>query len=259
MEQMQLFLSLKEADIVTANSVGRNYCLRNINDLEALQLYIEFCIEQINAEKSEFFSFFVNEANVMCQYFLDNAIVSSDSLSLFLDLKNKLENRIRDCTEYLNKQSYKECKSLIDDISQCIGKYALPNVSKKNKSKYLEEIARLDERIVADALPEDLRNEYNSLTVKVAEITENNRKAAQKKQNLNALKDIKEAFDTFSKDSEYKKNEDKLSSLLKNKMYCHNLDELNTEILTYYNYVYNYIFSKVKDELKFKMVLWSIK
>mgnify|MGYP003448562056 FL=1 len=61
------------------------------------------------------------------------------------------------------------------------------------------------------------------------------------------------------KTKKYKKEEAELDLLLRTRLFKYNLSNLDQEVVTYYNFVYNHIFSKVKDDFKFKMVEWAIK
>ncbi|MGN0228582.1 MAG: hypothetical protein ACI4BH_02110 [Muribaculaceae bacterium] len=178
-DQIRLFLSLQETDSIAANAVGRNFCLRNINNIDALRLYIDFCIEQINVDKNDMYSFFVDEAKAMCHYYLDNAIITSDSWAAFAELKNSLENRIKECTELLNQQVYKDYKSLIDKMKKCIDEYS--SSAESSRVKYLEEIAELDSNIIVEDIPEDLRNDYTKLIQQVSDVTARIRKEEKKK------------------------------------------------------------------------------
>ena len=123
----------------------------------------------------------------------------------------------------------------------------------------ISKITELDSMIVKEAFDQKMKNEYSRLSHDISSFITQSIYTEKKNQSLSALQKYKEAFDMFNEDKKYKKEEAELDLLLRTRLFKYNLSNLDQEVVTYYNFVYNHIFSKVKDDFKFKMVEWAIK
>lgn len=123
----------------------------------------------------------------------------------------------------------------------------------------ISKITELDSMIVKEAFDQKMKNAYSRLSHDISSFITQSINTDKKNNSLSALQKYKEAFDMFNEDKKYKKEEAELDLLLRTRLFKYNLSNLDQEVVTYYNFVYNHIFSKVKDDFKFKMVEWAIK
>lgn len=170
------------------------------------------------------------------------------------------------CTEIDNDENklYEEANRIIEEdnekylneIDEKIDELELRTSTDKKFERLLSEIKEIDEQINKEFLNEGQKEKYEYLKndlieAQEAKIFKDNKNVIWRYRGV--LKDFKADENRYIK----KVNVNKLEQLLK-PIFSINKNNLFDETIVYYNYIYQYIFSKVDDELKFEMTKWAV-
>lgn len=250
MNAKDLFNSLSESAPERAQIVGRNILSQNPSDLTFAEIYLNFCIKNIVSLSKDVSDFFINESERTLQHISNTCDMTEENLQkidYYSSLINEKENIV---LENHNSYVVKSNQELISNIEK-----EVDNLYRVNDDKpILLKIEQLDSQLIKELLSDEQKNTYNSLVSKIADHVSSETKKKTRKNNIDALASFNSALDTFNSDKIYKKDKDKLEGLVKKHLCKYDVNTLDSEVAMYYNYVYNYIFTKVKDELKFTMI-----
>ncbi|WP_408956585.1 hypothetical protein [Natroniella sp. ANB-PHB2] len=122
----------------------------------------------------------------------------------------------------------------------------------------LEEATRLEEKLQFEFFTADNNQHYKDLQKSFERLAvskgESLNQDNYQQYNQEVVTRINNIFTEISNDEkDYKKGKKDIIELIKDDLATINTDYLSSEALTYFNYVYNYIFSLISDEKKFEL------
>jgi len=254
MNTKELFETLSVKSPEQAQIVGRNILSQNPHDVDFAEHYLCFCIENIVSHSKSVSDFFVDESERVLQHISEVCEMTEDNLEKISFYSNKITDREQEADDVITREVSIENNQNIQSIEKEYEKLRYA----KEKKPQLDEIDRLDSLLVKDMFTDVQQASYDAVIAKITQLVADKAKQDAKERNQKALNAFKTAFETFNSDSAYKKKAPQLETLVKKYLCEYDINTLAPEVVMYYNYVYNYIFSKLKDELKYKMVEFTI-
>ena len=255
MNAKDLFNSLSESAPERAQIVGRNILSQNPNDLAFAEIYLTFCIKNIVSLSNDISDFFINESERTLQHISNTCDMSEEYLQQIDSYSSQINEQENIARENFNSQIFQSNQELIKSIENEFDRLRWV----KDDKSILFKIEQLDAQLIKEMLSNEQKDSYNSLVSKISDYVATNSKRKARENNLDALSLFNSALETFNSDKIFKKDKEKLEGLIKKYLCKYDVNTLDSEVALYYNYVYNYIFTKVKDELKFNMVECVVK
>lgn len=255
MNAKDLFNSLSESAPERAQIVGRNILSQNPNDLAFAEIYLTFCIKNIVSLSKDISDFFINESERTLQHISNTCDMSEEYLQKIDSYSSQINEQENIARENFNSQIFQSNQELIKSIENEFDRLRWV----KDDKSILLKIEQLDAQLIKEMLSDEQKDSYNSLVSKISDYVATNSKRKARENNLDALSLFNSALETFNSDKIFKKDKEKLEGLIKKHLCKYDVNTLDSEVALYYNYVYNYIFTKVKDELKFNMVECVVK
>ena len=170
------------------------------------------------------------------------------------DLSMQYTNTVNNISEENEALIIKENQAILEKINTIYGNL----VRNGKKEELLKELSILDKSLVKDLFNDADEKMYQSLSDSISRLLAQQKKEEQKKYNKTALDSFKKCYDLFNEDKKYRKEESELKSLLNNYLFKYDTSLLSQEVNIYYNYVFRYIFDKVKEDFKFLIIECSI-
>ena len=256
MKSIELYNALKKTDVLKAQVVGKNIFSKEIKNQDFFLDYFNFLLlSAVNSDDAEVCDYMLKEAESALQSYSEACEMSKDTLDSIYDCNKWMQDAVRQISKNNQKIVFDNNARLIKEINDLY--HSLQQNGKSDS--VISKITELDSMIVKEAFDQKMKNEYSRLSLDISSFITQSINTEKKNKSLSALQEFKKAFDMFNEDKKYKKEEAELDFLLRTKLFKYNLSILDQEVVTYYNFVYNHIFSKVKDDFKFKMVEWAIK
>ncbi|MFW5980950.1 MAG: hypothetical protein ACOCRU_00080 [bacterium] len=242
-----------------ANLVLRNGFINNPANKDIFERYFTYLIGQAESDDEENSRKYLEDAYNAIMTFSE--YVDLNDLKLIEKYLDKI-NRIRyNITEKDIVKIKKKNTDIINKLENFLIELKEDETNDEVKIKnILEEAALLETELRVEFFDEKLIRKYEELkkdyekqaTLKGEIITE----GTYRNYNQKVVKDLQKMFQTF-KDEEknYKKGNKDIVELFdkKYKITSINNQYLNSETLTYFNYIYSYIFGLIKDEDKFRV------
>ncbi len=232
-KQLALFKELASTDPFKAQVVGRNLFLKNMADVNIFKEYFTFSIS-VSCNSVPEAKFFVEEAEHALQLFCDACEINAEVVNQIFEWRDLLYQKEEAISAQIQAEIINSNDTILKKISDLQGKLA----SSKSPTKILDEIRALDASLDKDMLDNRQMAVYGKLSDKLSSYVVKAQKKESKKTNLNALGDLHHVLDEFNKEGAYKKDEEKLSKLLKSRMFNIDLSIVVPEVVTYYNHVY---------------------
>lgn len=256
MKSIELYNSLKDTDVLKAQVVGKNIFSKEIKNQEFILDYFDFLLRSaVNSDDGDVCDYMLKEAESALQSYSEACEMSNDTLDFIYDCNERMKKAVSQISKNNKQIVFDNNAKLIKEIKD---HYSSLQQNGKSDS-VISKITELDSMIVKEAFDQKMKNVYARLSHDISSFITQSINFERKNNSLSALQEYKEAFNMFNEDKKYKKEEAELEFLLRTRLFKYNLSNLDQEVLTYYNFVYNHIFSKVKDEFKYKMVEWAIK
>lgn len=249
--------NIKESDALKAQVVGKNIFYKDITNKVFFIDYFDFLLQSaVKTDDPDVSSYLLKEAESSLQSYSEHCEMSQDSLDFIYDCNERIHKTICSISEENKKVVYDNNANMLKEISDL---YRSLREKGKSDSTIINKIKERDSLIVKEAFDSNMERQYLQLSQDISSFITQSVKIEKRHANLVALQAYKEVYDIFNKEKKYKKEKTDLESLLRTKLFGHDLSGLDQEVVAYYNMVYNHIFSKVKDELKYSMVEWAIK
>lgn len=270
-KKKKLFKKLYEnQQFWNAQIVGKNLFHNNPSNEDSFCLYFDFCIEQANNQKDiDSRSFFLNEADIALSLFCDRCNMSEKTFMLidkkrktFEESNQRFNISVHDNDEYLTQKTISDNESLIDNLDKLAGD--LQNVSsQKDFDTTIAAVSKAENSLVKDSFTPAQKERYDALSKRYSKLVSDKMIELQwqenKEYNLLAADAIKKVYDSFKTDSKkYKKDAHLFQDLICNKLCCYDNSRLTGETNTFYNFVYQYIFNEVDEDLKLQMTKYAL-
>lgn len=254
---------LNEENWNNAYLVIKNLFNKNVGDKNIFKKFIDLnlylAMESKDVEQRKMY---VNEAIEGLTLFSENADINEEILNFI----NGLQRGINDvCTEIDNDENklYEEANKIIEEdnenyLNELEDKIEEleKNISDEKFESLLLDISKIDEDINKEFFNEKQEEKYANLINKLTEI-QNKKIISDNKIAIYRYSGVLKDFKSNEKKYIIKENINELKYVL-NRLFSMNKYNLFDETIMYYNYVYQYIFSKVDDEIKYKMTEWSV-
>ena len=271
MEELNLYKQLLlKNDLENAHLVIKNIFNRNLIDLEIFKEYTDFCFStaKLNIDL-ETRKYYVTEIDTAIIFFSENGNLTVEVLECINKIKDNLIELSQEIVRVENELYANDMNELciknekvLADLSKLRGRLIKAKTQKEFDNLLIElsekenELEKNGFSAEQNKFYEQLTKDYtNTISRKVEELTF--------EENLNynkeALLSYKEAFDLFKgNEGIYKSRESELYNLATKKLFAYDSSKLFNETLIYYNNIYSYIFSKLDDNMKFKITELSI-
>ena len=254
-QQLSLFRELVKDEPLNAQIVGKNILIHNPSDYSLFLEYFKFCLNTAKSIQDESIcDFLLKEAESSLQRFSESCIVDAAMLQNIRNCSTDYLKTVDEIAERNKKRIISENRVKLKKLEDAC-KILL---KKGKKDDILTYITSIDSQIEKELMSDKDKEKYDELSQKVSDFISEDMLKKQRVKSLEALNSFKKAFDEFNANSKYKKEEQELCELLKKYLLGYAVTTLDSEVTIYYNYVYNFIFGKVRDELKYKMVEWAI-
>lgn len=248
---------LKKNDIKKSQVIAKNLFCKLPGDEKMFESYFTFCTNLVSEEsfsKNGLYQFLLSEAELALKIYAENCIMEEVSIKLIEKCNNILNQKIVLVNTIIDSEQKKSNDEAIETNND-IYKKLLSNIQqlKEHYSNFVaRKISSLDNMLNKELLSAKQLEEYNKCSKELSEIVSLHIVSENKKYNSEALTLIKKVLDNFIDDSSLKKEKEreKLRSLLQENMFSFSQERLFPETLTYYNYVYSYIFSKLDNDGK---------
>lgn len=271
MEELNLYKQLLlKNDLENAHLVIKNIFNRNLSDLDVFKEYTDFCfrIAKLNVDL-ETRKYYLTEIDTAIIFFSENSILTVEILDFINETKENLFNLSEEIVKLENELYINDMNELITsnekvlkDLSILRGK-VIKAKTQKEFDDFLIEVSEKEKLLVKDRLSSEQNKFYEELTKDYTNTISKKMEELTFQENLNynkeALLSYKEAFDSFKgNEGVYKSRESELYNLATKKLFAYDSSKLFNETLMYYNNIYSYIFSKLDDDMKFKITELSI-
>ncbi len=256
---------LSEKNWNNAYIVIKNLFNKNVGDKNVFKEFIDLnlylAMESKDVEQRKMYA---NEAIEGLTLFSENTDLNEEILNFINDVQKKINDV---CTEIDNDENklYEEANRIIEEDNE---KYLNEidekidelneNISEDEKfESLLLEISKIDEGINKDFLNEEQGIKYGELINKLTEI-QNKKMINDNKIAIYRYRGVLKDFKLNEKKYIMYENVYTLKNVILYRLFSMNKYNLFEETSMYYNYVYQYIFSKVDDETKYKMTEWLV-
>lgn len=271
MEELNLYKQLLlENDLENAHLVIKNIFNRNLSDLEIFKEYTDFCfrIAKLNIDL-ETRKYYVTEIDTAIIFFSENSNLTIEVLDLINRIKKNLIELSQEIVRVENELYMNDMNELciknekaLADLSKLRGE-VIKAKTQKEFDNLLIELSEKEKLLVKDGFNSEQNKFYEQLTKDYTNTISKKMEELAFEENLNynkeALLSYKEAFDLFKRnEGNYKSRESELYHLATKKLFAYDSSKLFNETLIYYNNIYSYIFSKLDDNMKFKITELSI-
>ena len=255
MDILLLFRELAKEEPLKAQIVGKNILYNNPKNEAIFEEYFIFCLK--NAEEIDdenICKFFLKEAEQSLQDYSQQCDMTSETLEKIIVHSNnysstvdRISNKNRDHIIANNKKLLKDLQNLLEKLEDG-----------NNLEGILNDLKVLDSMLDKDLFDEKEKEIYKSTSTKIADLISAKMKEEQNRIAKEALDSFKICFDEFCNDKKYKKDEEKLLTLVGSYLFNYDINTLPPEVIMFHNYVRDYIFNNVREELKYKLVKCSI-
>lgn len=167
--------------------------------------------------------------------------------------------------EFIEKKNYEKKEFLTkiiiqndDVLDKIVAQVEKLNtvINEKEFNTLVQEIKNLDETLKADYFVERQKTKYDKLTKTTTEIID---KKIKYFEHLKKVDYNKEAINSYDKVYKiFKEGTGSYSDGLIKELFMYDPEKLFNETIVYYNHVYNYILSKLKDDDKFAITKLAI-
>lgn len=271
MEELDLYKQLLlKNDLENAHLVIKNIFNRNLSDLEIFKEYIDFCfrIAKLNIDL-ETRKYYVTEIDTAIIFFSENGNLTVEVLESINKIKDNLIELSKEIVRIENELYANDMNELciknekvLADLSKLRGR-VIKAKTQKEFDNLLIELSEKENELEKDGFSAQQNKFYEQLTKDYTNTISKKMEELIFKENLNynkeALLSYKEAFDLFKgNEGIYKSRESELYNLATKKLFAYDSSKLFNETLIYYNNIYSYIFSKLDDNMKFKITELSI-
>ena len=255
MEIIQMFRDLAKEDPLKAQIVGKNLLCNNPQDEAIFEEYVMFCLSNAKLTDDESICrFLLTEAEHAIQDYCQLCKINPAIFEKITSISGEYSSTVEFISEKNLNQIRENNKTLLSELE---GLY------KRLKDRYnwdetIKELKELDSKFDKDQFEKEEMDLYNSYSTKIADLISAQMKEKQKEDAMTALKDFQKCYEDFCNDKKMRKEEDKLLPLISNCLFKYDINSLPPDVVLYYNYVRDYIFNNIKDDLKFKFVKCSI-
>lgn len=255
MDAICLFRDFAKKDPLKAQIVGKNILCNNPQDENFFEEYVKFCLTSAKEENDEnICRFLLNEAEQAIQDFCHFCKINPVVLEKITSLSREYTSVIEDITNKNINQIKENNKKLLFELESIFIK-----LESQNKwEETIKELKELDTKFEKDQFEKEQKDLYNSYSSKISDLISKRMKEKEKCTAMHALDDFKKCYESFRNDKKMKKEEDKLMPLLTNLLFKHDINSMPPDVVLYFNYVRDYIFSNLNEDLKYKFVKCSI-
>lgn len=255
MDAICLFRDLAREDPLKAQIVGKNILCNNPQDETIFEEYVKFCLTSAKAANDEnICRFLLNEAEQAIQDFCQFCKIDLDILEKITSLSRDYSSVIEDISKKNINQIKENNKKLLSELESLFEKLE----SERKWEETIKELNELDSKFEKDQFEKEQKDLYNLYSTKISDLISKRMKDKQKGDAMQALDDFKECYESFCNDKKMKKDEVKLMPLLTNQLFKHDINSMPPDVVLYYNYVRDYIFNNINEDLKYKFVKCSI-
>lgn len=255
MDTLLLFRELAKEDPLKAQIVGKNILYNNPKNEAIFEEYFMFCLKNAESvDDDNICKFLLKEAEQSLQDYSQLCDMNPDTLEKIIVHSNNYSSTVERISNKNRDHIIANNKKLLNDLQNLLKKLEEGN----NLDELLNDLKVLDSMLDKELFDEEENEIYKSTSTKIADLISVQMKDKQKRIAKEALDSFKFCFDDFCKDKKYKKDEEKLLSLVRSHLFNYDINTLPPEVIMFYNYVRDYIFNNVRDELKYKLVKCSI-
>lgn len=253
-----------------AQIVGKNIFCNDPSNKDSFCIYFDFCIEQANCQTDlDSCAFFLNEADYTLSLFCEKCNMSEDIFNL-IDIKRKkvqetsriINSNIHEAEEESAQKTVLDNDKLINSLESLYVK--LQDTTNQNEfDTTIKEVSKAEESLQKGSFTVEQKDKYDALSKRYSKLVSDKMRKLQwqsdKEYNLLAAETYKNVYDSFKEDpKKYKKDTNEFHYLICNKLCSFDNSRLTNETIVFYNFVYQYIFNEVNDDLKIKMTTYSI-
>ena len=241
-----------------ANLVLRKGFLNNPGNVQLFKEYLDYLLEKAQEKNDDRFDYLEDAFNAIMTF--------SENVELDkIDLVDQYLNRANSLKEELNEEYAREIRSkneeVLDELNSKLKLLKKDQVTDESKIKnLLEEATELENNLKPGYFDSEQEERYQSLQKEFEEVAELKgevlNESKHRRYNRDVVKRLKKMFAEFKNDEKkYKKEKEDILDLIDSKyeISAINNQYLNNETLTYFNYIYNYIFGVISDDDKFRL------
>ena len=255
MDAICLFRDLAMENPLKAQIVGKNILCNNPQDETIFEEYVKFCLTSAKAANDESICrFLLNEAEQAIQDFCQFCKIDTDLLEKITSLSKEYSLVVEDISKKNMDQIKEYNKKLLSELESLYDKLESDNKWEET----LKELNELDSKFEKDQFEKEQKDSYNLYSSKISDLISKRMKDKQKSDAIQALDDFKKCYECFCNDKKMKKEEEKLMPLLTNHLFKHDINSMPMDVVLYYNYVRDYIFNNINEDLKYKFIKCSI-
>ncbi|MCK8827054.1 hypothetical protein MWH25_04745 [Natroniella acetigena] len=246
----------KEGNDLLARMVLKNAFIHQPANRSVFTEYIDYVLEKIDSssEQEQQRSYLAEAFEAL---FTFSEYAELNDFNLIEDYQEKLEG-IR---EELGREGQEEIRArnqkLLKQLQELVEK--LEEVDGESEIReILEEATRIEERLEFEFFTaddnkcyKDLQKSFERLAVSKGENLNQNNYQQYNQEVVTRINNIFTEVSNHEKD--YKKGKKDIIELVKDDLATVNTEYLTSEALTYFNHVYNYIFTLISDEKKFEL------
>lgn len=239
-------------------------------DRDIFMDYFDFCINSGKESENDGYVEWFQEAETILDIYSEKCEYTQENFDFILSCRNNLDNAIKAKFEDEDKQEEAEIASaqkkneeLLKILSDT--KVAIETVSSRSVfDEYISTVEKCETELIKEYFSDEQEATYNVLvkdyssvvSTAMARVTHNE----DVQYNRNAVKSFKDAYDHFKADEKNQKRvNDEFRKYYRSKLFGFEQNRLFPETQQYFNLVYSYIFSKMKEgEDQYQFALMSI-
>lgn len=269
-----------DTDLFTEQLMLKNYFYRHAKCRSAFCKFFLFCIEKAQSSKEpELMQNFATEAELALQVYSEKAWLWKKDIDLLRDYRQSLNNLYKEIDELsIKKQKELEQKQnkILEDESnlrQQNNNVVLKQIQDLQKeinavstfdelNTYITHLENLELLLDKDIFTPEQSESYRSISSAYTELTSEKMRVFQHeadvKYNMLAAEICKKSFDEFKKNAKQYKVIDYNFKAVFGEFYSIESSRLFVETQMLYSHVYSFIFSKLSDDEKFKLVSFAL-
>lgn len=245
--------------------VLKNKYNRDLTSEENFKDFFNFCLEISKSPEDPCERLtYVDEARTALDQFLKNCIMTEEALELINQSTRKIELGIAMATR-ANEEGLYHGYNQVTQENQILINQLKEEKEKLEETKDIEEIdyivekyLEIEEDIYKPFICEKQEEEYDQVSREINQLIREKIDRISYYESISYNKQALESFQQVllefkAREEDYLEDFDSLKDLLLDGFFEYEVYELFNETNQYFNYVYHYIFNKLKDEEKVKL------
>ena len=253
---------IDDGNMSNALMVGQNLFNKNKGDKQVFSLYFSLLLDAANSNFDQSDKFIEQLVTVLSIY-SENAELSENEVQYIRECEDKINKVVSSINEKreIKKNEYLKSVILNNDSFLAKAKNSIDLLNKASSrssfNSILKDIYDLDEKLDKNSFVSRQRIEYEKMTNDCQKIVDIKLKQFDRLDNVEYNKKAVESYEKiFKLFKDAKSVSYKTNDIIE--LFSYDASRLTNETLIYYNYVYNYILSKLDDDQKLTMTKLSI-